>query len=362
MRMVEPIVLGIVLGLVCISIAGLFVAAFGSWALASRLGVLLAISALYVPAVFCICQDRHHATAFPAFAQTLYANPIDATGKAACSNCHLADAPIRLSGPSAVFASSVFDLLIEVPTFLDSTQVSPADELVGLNVGGVVVLPEGFAKGTGADSKVFTSFSAAEPYSYVFGPLPASEYATTVFTVLTPVDGRSLSYPIVVAGNRGRGQLYPDGSPSNNGGFRSAGTGWTSRIHISREGTSLAGWTTQATTQLTRLPGGVDILGRQLGHLGTRVSADTVLATNPNVGGVGQSEVLLVLQSKARLGYYVQVVAATAATQLALVLKKKQYERFRLGQTQVGRGLLRLPMARELMQTRHRPRKYSGHK
>jgi hypothetical protein len=34
--------------------------------------------------------------------------------------------------------------------------------------------------------------------------------------------------------------------------------------------------------------------------------------------GVGQSKALLVLQSRERLGYYVQVVAAIAATQLAL--------------------------------------------
>ena len=275
--------------------------------------MLLAIAAFYGTSVFPACPARDRARAFPAFAQQLYSNPIDATGKAACSNCHLAEAPIRLSAPSAVFASSIFDLLIEVPTLLNSTQVSPAGEQVGLNVGGVVTLPEGFGKSPGADSKVFEPFSTAEPYSYVFGPLPASEYATTVLTVLTPVDARSLSYPIVVAGNRGRGQLYPTGSPSNNGGFRSTGTGWTSRIHISREGTSLAGWTTDAIMQLTRLPAGVEILG-----------------------GVGQSEVLLVLQSRARLGYYVQVVAATAATQLALVLKKKQYERFRLGQDSRG--------------------------
>ena len=219
--------------------------------------MLLAIAAFYGTSVFPACPARDHARAFPAFAQQLYSNPIDATGKAACSNCHLAEAPIRLSAPSAVFASSIFDLLIEVPTLLNSTQVSPAGEQVGLNVGGVVTLPEGFGKSPGADSKVFEPFSTAEPYSYVFGPLPASEYATTVLTVLTPVDARSLSYPIVVAGNRGRGQLYPTGSPSNNGGFRSTGTGWTSRIHISREGTSLAGWTTDAIMQLTRLPAGV---------------------------------------------------------------------------------------------------------
>jgi len=181
--------------------------------------------------------------AFPAFAQQLYAFPIDATGKAVCANCHLAEAPIRLSGPSAVFASSIFDLLIEIPTLLAAAQVSPAGDLVDLNVGGVVVLPEGFGKSVAADSNIFTPF----------------------------LDG-----------------------PCN---------GWLGRVHISREGPSLGLWTRQPASR---------------GQLGARISIDAVLATNPNVGGVGQSEALLVLQSRERLGYYVQVVAAIAATQLAL--------------------------------------------
>lgn len=277
--------------------------------------------------------------AFPAFAQQLYAFPIDATGKAVCANCHLAEAPIRLSGPSAVFASSIFDLLIEIPTLLTASQVSPAGEPVDLNVGGVVVLPEGFGKSVAADSNIFTPFSAAEPNAFVFGPVPASEYATAVLSVRTPDDARSLSFPIVVAGNRGRGQLYPDGSPSNNGGFRSPCNGWLGRVHISREGPSLGLWTRQAAVQVSRLPAGVDILARRSCQLGARISIDAVLASNPNVGGVGQSEALLVVQSRERLGYYVQVVAAIAATQLALVLKKKQYERFRLGQD--GRSLVK---------------------
>lgn len=328
----EPILLGIVIGLVCISVAGLFVAAIGNWALSARLGMILAIGGFYASCVRDILLLPRQAWAFPAFAQQLYASPIDATGKAVCSNCHLAEAPIRLSGPSAVFASSIFDLLIEIPTLLSAQQVSPSGDPVALNVGGVVVLPEGFGKAQSADSNAFEPFSAAEPSAYVFGPLPAADYATAVLSVLTPADASSLSYPLVVAGNRGRGQLYPDGSPSNNGGFRSACSGWTGRVHISREGTNLACWTQQATLQLTRLPAGVDLIGRRSCQLGARISIDTVLASNPNVGGVGQSEVSLVLQSRQRLGYYVQVVAAIAATQLALVLKKKQYERFRLGQ------------------------------
>jgi apocytochrome f len=160
-----------------------------------------------------------------------------------CANCHLAEAPIRLSGPSAVFASSIFDLLIEIPTLLTASQVSPAGDLVDLNVGGVVVLPEGFGKsvaadvsvssggdvldgdrqpllvsnlwrfvnihGAGVGQSIFTPFSAAEPNVFVFGPVPASEYATAVLSVLAPRRCRSLSFPIVVAGNRGRGPLYP---------------------------------------------------------------------------------------------------------------------------------------------------------
>ena len=218
-----------------------------------------------------------------------------------------------------------------MPTLFASTQVGPTGDPVVLNVGGVVVLPDGFGKTARADSDAFVTFSPNEPAAYVFGPVPASEFATTVLSVHAPAEALSLSYPIVVAGNRGRGQLYPDGSPSNNGGFRSSCNGWIGRVHISRDGTSLACWGRQATVHLTRLPSGVDLLARRSWHLGARISVDAVLASNPNVGGVGQAEVLLVLQSRQRLGYYVQVVIAIAVTQLALVLKKKQYERFRLG-------------------------------
>ncbi len=47
-------------------------------------------------------------------------------------------------------------------------------------------------------------------------------------SVVTPSNA-SLSYPILVAGNT-------DGSPTNNGGFRSSINGWLVRAHESREG------------------------------------------------------------------------------------------------------------------------------
>lgn len=49
--MVEPIVLGIVIGLVCVSVAGLFVAAIGNWALSVRLMLLLTVCWFYTPRV-----------------------------------------------------------------------------------------------------------------------------------------------------------------------------------------------------------------------------------------------------------------------------------------------------------------------
>jgi hypothetical protein len=79
-------VLGIVIGLVCISIAGLFVAAIGNWALSARLTMLVAVIGFYVSSVFQNCLEASTAKAFPAFAQQLYASPIDATGKAVCSS------------------------------------------------------------------------------------------------------------------------------------------------------------------------------------------------------------------------------------------------------------------------------------
>ena len=98
------------------------------------------------------------------------------------------------------------------------------------------------------------------------------------------------------------------GDPSNNGGFRIPCNGWLGRVHISREGPSLGLWTRQAAVQVSRLPAGVDILARRSCQLGARISIDAVLA------------------SRERLGYYVQVVAAIAATQLALVLDRAQEE------------------------------------
>ena len=180
-------------------------------------------------------------------------------------------------------------------------------------------MPEDFQKVPGADSSIFSLYSQTMPACYVFGPVLAGDYSTTVLPVRAPTDALSLTYPIVVAGNRGRGQVYPDGTPSNNSNFRSAVNGWIGRIHLTREGATVSIWNQRGNVNLTRLPAGMELLDRLLCRLGSRILADSSLTTNPNVGGVGQSELYLVVQSPARLSYYLQVVFAIAVTQLALV-------------------------------------------
>ena len=48
-----------------------------------------------------------------------------------------------------------------------------------------------------------------------------------------------LKYPIYLGGNRGRGQLYPDGSKSNNNIFNSSVSGQITEIKESKKFTSI---------------------------------------------------------------------------------------------------------------------------
>ncbi|XBI60035.1 hypothetical protein VPH35_041002 [Triticum aestivum] len=63
--------------------------------------------------------------AYPIFAQQGYENTREATGRIVCANCHLASKPVDIEVPQAVLPDTVF-------------------EAGGLNVGAVLILPEGF--------------------------------------------------------------------------------------------------------------------------------------------------------------------------------------------------------------------------
>ena len=172
--------------------------------------------------------------AYPVFAQNAYESPREATGRIVCANCHLAQKPTEIEVPQAVLPDSVFEAVVSVPYDLSVKQVSASGAPGSLNVGAVLIMPEGFQlapKDRISDEiKKKTKGVFVQPYSktktniLVVGPIPGDKNQEIVFPILSPdpeqnKDVHYLNYPIFVGGNRGRGQVYPTGEKSNNNTF-----------------------------------------------------------------------------------------------------------------------------------------------
>merc|ERR1712087_332450 len=82
--------------------------------------------------------------AYPVFAQNAYENPREATGRIVCANCHLAQKTTEIEVPQAVLPDSVFETVVSIPYDLKVKQVTANGKPGGLNVGAVVIMPEGF--------------------------------------------------------------------------------------------------------------------------------------------------------------------------------------------------------------------------
>ena len=82
--------------------------------------------------------------AYPFWAQENYENPREATGKLVCANCHLAKMTTQVELPQSVAADSVFTATVK-SAYKQGTQEIGADgSNVPLQVGAVVMLPDGF--------------------------------------------------------------------------------------------------------------------------------------------------------------------------------------------------------------------------
>jgi len=82
--------------------------------------------------------------AYPVFAQNAYQNPREATGRIVCANCHLAQKPTEIEVPQAVLPDTVFETVVNIPYDLSKKQITAGGTKGSLNVGAVVILPEGF--------------------------------------------------------------------------------------------------------------------------------------------------------------------------------------------------------------------------
>ena len=247
--------------------------------------------------------------------------------------------PTRVEAPQAVLPDSVFKLTVNVPYNLDTQQVLGDGSKGGLNVGAVVMLPEGFQIAPpdriSEDLKEEVGNTFFMPYSeeqknvVIVGPLPGEQYQEIVFPVLSPDPNTDKSinfgkYQIHVGGNRGRGQVYPTGQSSNNVEFKSTVAGTVISIVNQAAGgyqVAVQGDTAEPTT--FDIPPGPELLVSE----GDVVESGTPLTTNPNVGGFGQVDTEIVLQSPNRIKGLVAFLAAVMITQIMLVLKKKQVER-----------------------------------
>ncbi|KAJ0491760.1 putative cytochrome f, rudiment single hybrid, cytochrome f transmembrane anchor [Helianthus annuus] len=169
----------------------------------------------------------------------------------------------------------------------------------------------------------------------VIGPVPGQKYSEITFPILSPdpatkKDIHFLKYPIYVGGNRGRGQIYPDGSKSNNTVYNATASGIVSKILRKEKGgyeITIAD-ASDGRQVVDIIPPGPELLVSE----GESIKLDQPLTSNPNVGGFGQGDAEIVLQDPLRVQGLLFFFAAVILAQIFLVLKKKQFEKVQLSE------------------------------
>lgn len=279
------------------------------------------------------------AAAYPVFAQQAYKNPREATGRIVCANCHLAAKPTQVEVPQAVLPDTVFEAVVKIPYDTSVQQVVGNGEKGPLNVGAVVMLPEGFKLAPEdripeeLQEKVqdlyYQPYSEDQENIIVVGPLPGEQYQEIVFPILSPDPSQDKSvhfgkYSVHVGGNRGRGQVYPNGEKSNNTVYNASAAGQVSQIAKPEDGGyEVTIQTADGSTVVDTIPPGPNLIVAE----GQEVKAGDALTANPNVGGFGQVDAEIVLQSPNRVAGLLAFFAIVVISQIMLVLKKKQIER-----------------------------------
>jgi len=279
--------------------------------------------------------------AYPVFAQNAYQNPREATGRIVCANCHLAQKPVEIEVPQAVLPDTVFEAVVSVPYDTSARQISGDGKKATLNIGSVLILPEGFKLAPkdrlSDDIKAKTKGIFVQPYSkekpniLVVGPIAGDKKGVLrdiVFPVLSPDPAQDknvnfLNYPVYVGANRGRGQVYPTGEKSNNNAFTSTAAGQITSITDAEKGKKdLVVATANGDVTLT-VPSGLELSVK----VKDTIKVDQPLTLDPNVGGFGQEETEIVLQNPNRIKGMIVFFFTVTLAQILLVLKKKQFEK-----------------------------------
>jgi apocytochrome f len=279
------------------------------------------------------------AAAYPFWAQqTAPETPREATGRIVCANCHLAAKPAEVEIPQSVLPDSVFEAVVKIPYDTNAQQVLGDGSKGGLNVGAVLMLPDGFKIAPPdripeeMQEKVggvyFQPYKEGQDNVVIVGPLPGDQYQEIVFPVLSPDPTTDKNihfgkYSVHLGANRGRGQVYPTGELSNNNAFKASSAGTISQIDKVEGGGYEVTIATDSGTVVEKIPAGPELIISE----GQAVEVGEAITSNPNVGGFGQKDTEVVLQSPDRIKWLMVFVAGIMLSQILLVIKKKQVER-----------------------------------
>ncbi|MCS5698323.1 apocytochrome f [Cyanobium sp. FGCU-52] len=276
--------------------------------------------------------------AYPFYAQQNYASPREATGKIVCANCHLAKKATRVEVPQAVFPDTVFKAEVEIPYDTAVQQVAGDGSPTGLNVGAVVMLPDGFTLAPQdrlseelkeeTQGIYYTQYSETQPNILLVGPLPGDQHQKIVFPILSPNPATDSAihfgkYQLHVGGNRGRGQVNPTGEKTNNNAFTAPAAGTVASIEPGENGATVVTLTTATGSVSETVPAGPSVIVK----VGDSVEAGAPISSDPNVGGFGQVDAEVVLQDPVRIYGLLAFFAIVALSQILLVLKKRQVEK-----------------------------------
>ena len=277
--------------------------------------------------------------AYPFWAQQNYDSPREATGKIVCANCHLAKKLTQAEVPQSVLPDSVFTASVKVPYENGVQEIGADGSDVGLQVGAVVMLPDGFTLAPQdrwtdeikeeTEGVYFSQYSDEQSNILLVGPISGDQHQEIVFPVLSPDPATDNNihfgkYQVHVGGNRGRGQVYPTGEKSNNTTYTAPASGSVASIEPGENGATLVTITTVDGENVTEtIPVGPAL---QL-SVGDSVEAGAVITNDPNVGGFGQVDAEIVLQDPLRIYGLLAFFAAVALAQIMLVLKKRQIEK-----------------------------------
>jgi apocytochrome f len=281
--------------------------------------------------------------AFPIYAQQAYENPREANGRIVCANCHLAQKPTEIEAPSAVLPDSVFEAVVNIPYDTSKKQILGNGQKGGLNVGAVVILPDGFklAPKTRLDDELkaktkgvyITPYSPTKENILVVGPIAGEKNQEIVFPLLSPDPAKDknvffVKYPIYAGGNRGRGQVYPTGEKTNNNIFTAAASGKVTEIKLNAKDFEISITTASGDIKTQTVPKDLELLVKE----NQVVQQDQAITVNPNVGGFGQGETEIVLQDASRIYGYLAFCVSVIIAQSMFVFKKKQFEKVQLAE------------------------------